>query len=475
MMQLEIGGERHVVPDGETTIGSDPASSIMLEGGDVEPRHAVVASRPGVVAIRRASPIAHVTVNGIQLGQEPTPVLHGDRIRVGGHEIRVVDTSRVGSTQFARAVTPRGPDGPPLDGTDPPVDGLTAGRLVSLTDGREYSVTRGLVLGRDADCDVVIEHNQVSRRHAEVRRTASGYEIVDLSTNGTFVNDERVSGRRPLARADLIRLGTHEFRFYADEKDEADRTDRTDEAAQAEKADEAVEVAPPPPPPPPPVHPPLPSPPPGASERLNDTLFGAPVTPGRVPRAVAPAAPQAPPVIASFLVRSGPLRGTRLAVRAPVVNIGRNDYNDLVVSDESVSGNHAKLQRREGIWILTDLGSTNGTYVDEEKVIGEYPLAPGAGVRFGRVQTLFEPSDDALGVAPAGGGTRIMPQMAQGQPAAAVEPAAAPVDASEARPAPARKGPVVVTGGPSAPTSRWLAPLLILAAALALASYCFLI
>ena len=86
-----------------------------------------------------------------------------------------------------------------------------------------------------------------------------------------------------------------------------------------------------------------------------------------------------------FLVRSGALKGNRLQVQVPVVNIGRADYNDIVIPDESVSTTHAKLQRREEIWVLTDIGSTNGTFVDGERVSGEAVLSPGAMVRFGEM------------------------------------------------------------------------------------------
>src|SRR5256886_9439905 len=59
--------------------------------------------------------------------------------------------------------------------------------------------------------------------------------------------------------------------------------------------------------------------------------------------------------------------------------------------------------RREGVWVLVDLDSTNGTFVDGEQVKGEAPLAPGATVRLGDVQLGFEPSDDALSIAKGGG------------------------------------------------------------------------
>ena len=56
-----------------------------------------------------------------------------------------------------------------------------------------------------------------------------------------------------------------------------------------------------------------------------------------------------------------------MPIKVPVVNIGRGDYNDIVMADPSVSTTHAKLQRRDAIWILTDLGITNGTYVEGER------------------------------------------------------------------------------------------------------------
>ena len=60
----------------------------------------------------------------------------------------------------------------------------TGGRIVSLTDGREYAVTgASLVFGREAGCDVVVTGKDVSRRHAEIVTTPKGYMVVDSSTN----------------------------------------------------------------------------------------------------------------------------------------------------------------------------------------------------------------------------------------------------------------------------------------------------
>src|SRR5712691_6952772 len=393
MALLELGGKRFTIPVGEVTLGSDASCAISLSGAAVLPRHALLQGQAdGQVIIRKVSPAADVLINGVRLGAEPTPLLHGDKVEVGGHELTFVDERRSGSTQFVKAFTPATAAGPAKAGGKPPAIGVTGGRVVSLTDGREYVIAAAsLVFGREAGCDVVVPGKDVSRRHAEIVLTPKGYVLVDSSTNGTFVNEERVEGQRILARADVLRLGDEQFRFYVD-------------------AAPATAAAPPPPGPaanPPQVAPPASAaasqvgapgpaaPPPGAADRLRHTVHGL--------EAFVPAGG----ALASFLVRSGGLIGQRLAVKTPIVNIGRADYNDLVVPDPSISTSHAKLQRREGVWVLVDLDSTNGTFVDGERVKGEAPLAPGATVRLGDVQLVFEPSDDALSIA-KGGGTQML-------------------------------------------------------------------
>src|SRR5438552_9097270 len=99
----------------------------------------------------------------------------------------------------------------------PGVATTTGGRVVSRTDGREYVITAAtIVFGREAGCDIVVAGKDVSRRHAEIMQPPKGYLLVDSSTNGTFVNEERVQGQRILQRADVIRIGEESFRFYAD-------------------------------------------------------------------------------------------------------------------------------------------------------------------------------------------------------------------------------------------------------------------
>jgi pSer/pThr/pTyr-binding forkhead associated (FHA) protein len=451
MSHLEIAGQRVAIPAGEFVIGSDPAAHMVLEGTGMAGRHAAVQSTPdGQSAIRLADEAAVVLVNGVRLGAQPVPLLHGDKIEMGEHELHFVDERRSGSTQYVQAVDPSQMSAKPSARRAPTAG--TGGRLVSLTDGREYAVTgASLVIGRDAGCDVVVTSKNVSRRHCEVVTTPKGYLLVDSSTNGTFVNGERIEAQHLLARGDVIRCGDYDFRFYGD-------------VAPGPPADPAPPPTPEPreaePPAPPNSMPPPepaarqpsspPTPPPGAVHQLKNTMHGVPAVPrpGAAPRGrpappykppaaavTPPAAPPTPPVaptpsvaaeqapggptptaeprpsgstlMANIIVRSGPLKGKRFPIRVPVVNVGRADYNDIAIDDDSVSTTHAKLQRREGIWVLVDLDSTNGTLVDGERVHGEVPLAPGALIRFGEVQTIFEPTDDTIDPK-KGSSTRMM-------------------------------------------------------------------
>ena len=429
MALLEMGGKRFTLPQGDVLLGADPGSTIPLAVPGVLPRHAKLKSQPdGQVVISKAVPEAEVLINGVRLGAEPTPLLHGDKIEVGGQELTFVDERRSGSTQYVQAMNlPQAMAQAKAEAKGGKATGNTGGRVVSLTDGREYAITgASLVFGRDASCDVVVPGKDVSRRHAEIVQTPKGYLLVDSSTNGTSVNEVRVEGQRLLARADIITIGEEKFRFYAD------------------------------------AAPPNPQPGPAASTPSTSSPSAAPVSPirGEVPKlreTVHGVPSQSPPVtappaaaprprasLASFLVRGGALKGQRFSVKTPIVNIGRADYNDIVLPDESVSTSHAKLQRREGVWVLVDLDSTNGTFVDGDQIKGEAPLAPGATVRFGEISLVFEPTDDDQTVA-KGGGTRVLEGLRMSPPP---KPAAPPPAAARAKTVPARSNAPAKTAPP---------------------------
>jgi pSer/pThr/pTyr-binding forkhead associated (FHA) protein len=473
----------------------------------------LIQGSPDGASVRPGAPEAEVLLNGVKLGAEPAPILHGDKLQVGPHELLVTDPRRSGSTQFVSTSDVAKIVGQFKSGAPKPATAATGGRLVCLTDGREYTIgSSAMVFGREAGCDIVVPNKDVSRRHAEIMATPQGYVLVDSSTNGTFVNGERIEMQRVLARADVVRVGDHEFRFYADlatEKPEAAVDTAPSPVAQAEPAriprtpippfpaQPPTPVPPPPaavapspapaPEPPPAPPPPAPAPkapppaqslaPESAMHRLSETMHGIPVTPmPGGPRPAPPPRASTGSVLATFLVRSGALKGTRLQVKVPVVNIGRAEYNDVVIPDESVSTMHAKLQRREEIWVLTDNGSTNGTFVDGERLSGEAVLSPGALIRFGETAVMFEPTDTQANVK-KGSGTKVMGAIqipAASPPAPLVTERSAPVEPLVPAPRPPLRRPVVVSSPRSGAFPGWLIPVAIVVILAAIAAFLLL-
>lgn len=71
--------------------------------------------------------------------------------------------------------------------------------------------------------------------------------------------------------------------------------------------------------------------------------------------------------------------------------VGRGDSCDLDVGDLTVSRRHAALSRDAGAWEIEDLGSRNGTFVNEWRVRGRGSLEPGDAVRLGAAHWVFAP------------------------------------------------------------------------------------
>ena len=335
------------------------------------------------LAIRRAAPQSEVRVNGVLLGAEPTPLMHGDKVEVAGLELRFADESKRGATQYMSVEAIPSVGGARRTGAARAV-APSGGRLVSLVDGKEYAVPeRGLVIGRDAGCDVVVPRNEVSRRHAELAATEDGYVVRDTSSNGVYVNGERIQGSLRLSRADVIRVGGEEFRFYADVLNPT--------PPSTESTKEGVVLR---------SESPTPS--------LANTLFN---------QKVVETAKE--PLAVLEVLNEGPSKGIRYSVRTPLAQVGRGANNDVRLTDESVSEVHAKLERRDDGWYVVDMNSTNGTYVGGSRVTGERRLDDTPDVRFGGVKLRFipagvNPNDLAARVAKAAEGRkRPAPAMSQ--------------------------------------------------------------
>jgi len=81
--------------------------------------------------------------------------------------------------------------------------------------GRAYDLVEDeVIVGRDENCQIVLDDDSISRRHARLELDDDTYVIEDLkSKNGTYVNDERTDGKVPLRPDDRIEIGTTVFRY----------------------------------------------------------------------------------------------------------------------------------------------------------------------------------------------------------------------------------------------------------------------
>ena len=133
---------------------------------------------------------------------------------------------------------------------------------------------------------------------------------------------------------------------------------------------------------------------------LRSDLFGQKVR--RMPAAAAPAspAPSAPPVAPRPVTPTGPVYASRLVITSGAkegleidlpdeqLTIGRSNESGLVIRDDYTSTHHARLLRWPDGWVIQDLDSTNGTYLDGSRIIVPTPVPLGATVRIGT--TSFE-------------------------------------------------------------------------------------
>ncbi|WP_117213393.1 FHA domain-containing protein FhaB/FipA [Allorhizocola rhizosphaerae] len=92
-----------------------------------------------------------------------------------------------------------------------------------------------------------------------------------------------------------------------------------------------------------------------------------------------------------LVVTAGALAGTKITLGEAPITIGRAEDSTLVITDDYASARHARLIPRDGQWVLEDLGSTNGTYLDRTKVSGPTPVPLGVPIRIGRTSLELRP------------------------------------------------------------------------------------
>src|SRR5687768_7124296 len=334
-----ISGERIALEYGETVLGGHGERALEAEALAHLGPVAVLShplDGPGTV---RALNGNHVTLNGMPLGPEADVLRHLDRIEVGGIVLVYGDMRRIGRNAAAGYGRREQTAMVPIIPSHGEPTASTGGRLTRLRDRSVYPIgDGGLTLGRDSAAEIELATKEASKKHATISPSLFGYTLTDHSYRGVWVNSSRIDGSCVLGQRDVIRIGDDEFRF------EADPASLEPDIRREEDASIAANIA------------------------LDDSHAG----------------------LASIeVVSNGPLKGTRFRLVRPTAQIGRSRYNDVLLPDESVSARHASLVRRENRWIIFDVGSANGTYVDGHRVGDQRPLPDHCELQLGLVRLLF--------------------------------------------------------------------------------------
>lgn len=142
-------------------------------------------------------------------------------------------------------------------------------------------------------------------------------------------------------------------------------------------------------------------------------------------------------------MRKGPLPGKSFELTKALLTIGREVKNDIVINDGEVSRQHVRFSEQEDGYRVEDLASTNGTFVNGQRLSGSITLRPGdilglgstVELEFDRVDA--QPATVVGGLPPVAAGLNVPPVNAPVDPLPAYAPAFTPPVTPEANAAPA--------------------------------------
>ena len=92
---------------------------------------------------------------------------------------------------------------------------------------------------------------------------------------------------------------------------------------------------------------------------------------------------------AMLLVQRGPDAGARFLLDTDVVTVGRHPDSDIFLDDISVSRRHATFSRGDSGYVVSDLGSLNGSYVNRDRIDSDVALTGGDEVQIGKYRLIY--------------------------------------------------------------------------------------
>lgn len=199
--------------DGITRIGSGSDCQVVLIAPGVAVSHCEIEIRDGKGKVRVRDPGVATVLNGRQITQE-SPLKAGDLLLFGRIGCRVVAPERSAVAPVAAPAALADED-----------DGRTRVRMAlpkfmlrgvsGSTFGRNFALAGTMTIGRQSDCGIPIQAEEISRHHARLQVRTDGIMVEDLgSANGTWINDKRVHTGM-LMPGDELRLDTVRFLLLA--------------------------------------------------------------------------------------------------------------------------------------------------------------------------------------------------------------------------------------------------------------------
>jgi pSer/pThr/pTyr-binding forkhead associated (FHA) protein len=275
--------------------------------------------------------------------------------------------------------------------------------LRKVSDGKTVALSGEVLVGREPPAAVLLTERLASRRHARLVVSAEGVTVEDLgSTNGTYVNGQRIVGKVPLKHSDRLRFDTEEYQLLVERPVDADKTMMRPatpaEPAAPVKAPDAPAARPRTPPekvvevPPAPaqrspldwINP----------DKKDKTEFIDPKSLKGIPGSVPLPNPVESADAAYLIVCSGASNGMQIRLAHGTEGqqewtVGSDPGCDIKLSDRGVSALHARIVNEGARWKVVDEMSANGTYVNEKRSPVSY-LASGNRLRFGPVSCLLQ-------------------------------------------------------------------------------------
>jgi len=90
-----------------------------------------------------------------------------------------------------------------------------------------------------------------------------------------------------------------------------------------------------------------------------------------------------------LLVTRGPNSGSEFALEHVITTVGRHPDSDIFLDDVTVSRRHVEIERTTSGYLVRDVGSLNGTYLNQQLINGDTPLAKGDELQVGRFKLVF--------------------------------------------------------------------------------------